>query len=118
MIREYYLRVSSKITPKVRNQSAILIELLGAIQEFRPQMLQGFFYTSNESAFAIATDIQSGVLTEPKPEWLEAVDVAISDLETITSSNLKKAENLADLGVTLREVLDDIERYDNLPSGE
>jgi hypothetical protein len=117
MKREYYLWVSSKITPKVRNQSAILLELLGAIQEFRPQMLQGFFYTSNESAFAIASDIQSGVLTEPKEEWLEAVEVAISDLETITSSNLKRATNLADTGVTLRELLDDIERYDNLPSG-
>ena len=81
-------------------------------------MLQGFFYTSNESAFAIASDIQSGVLTEPKEEWLEAVEVAISDLEAITSSNLKRATNLAELGVTLREILDDIERYDNLPSGE
>jgi hypothetical protein len=118
MIREYYLRVSSKITPKARNQSAILVELLGAIQEFRPQMLQGFFSTSNQSAFAIASDIQSGVLTEPKQEWLEAVEVAISDLEAITSSNLKRATNLAELGVTLREILDDIERYDNLPSGE
>jgi len=110
--------VSNKITPKVRNQSAILLELLGSIQEFRPQILQGFFYTSNESAFAIASDIQSGVLTDPKAEWLEAVEEAIADIEAITSSDLKKATNLADTGVTLREILDDIERYDNVPAGE
>lgn len=110
--------MSIDITPKVRNQTAILVELLDAIQEFRPQMLQGFFYTSNKSAFAIATDIQSGVLTDPKPEWIEAVEIAIQDLESVTASNLKRAANLADTGVTLREILDDIESYDNLPSGE
>ena len=117
MKREYYLWVSSKITPKVRNQSAILLELLGAIQEFRPQMLQGFFYTSNESAFAIASDIQSGVLTEPKAEWLAAVEEAIADIEAITSSDLKRSTCLVDTGITLREILDDIERYDNVPTG-
>lgn len=81
-------------------------------------MLEGFFYKSNESAFAIATDIQSGVLADPKPEWIDAVEVAISDLETITYSNLKKSTSLADTGVTLRELLDDIESYDNLPAGD
>jgi hypothetical protein len=110
--------VTSNITSRVKNECSILVELLEAFRESRPEMLQGFFYTSNESAFAIASDIQSGVLTEPKAEWLEAVEVAISDLEAITSSNFKRSTCLADTGVTLRELLDDIERYDNLPSGE
>ena len=94
----------------------MLVELMDAFQEYRPQMLQGYFYTSNASAFAIATDIQSGELTDPKPEWLEALQVAIDDLEAITFASLKRATCLADIGVTLNEILSDIENYDNLPS--
>lgn len=107
--------MSSKIPARSLNYSAVLAELMDAIREHRPHMFEGFFYTSNASAFAIATDIRSGILTDPKKEWLEALDQAMEDLLAVTASGRKSAKTLADFGVTLNSILEDIEMYDNLP---
>ncbi len=95
--------------------STILAELMDAIREYRPHMFEGFFYTSNASAFSIATDIRSGILTDPKVQWLDALDQTMEDLMAITSSGKKSAKSLADFGVTMNSILEDIEMYDNLP---
>ena len=88
---------------------------MDAIRENRPHMFEGFFYTSNASAFSIATDIRSGILTDPKDEWLEALNQAMEDLLAITASGRQSARTLADFGVSVNSILEDIEIYDNLP---
>jgi hypothetical protein len=107
--------MTSNIPARSIHFSTILAELMDAIREYRPHMFEGFFYTSNASAFAIATDIRSGVLTDPKEEWLEALNQAMEDLLAVTSSGRKSAKTLADFGITLNSILEDIEMYDNLP---
>ena len=107
--------MTSNIPARSIHFSTILAELIDAIREYRPHMFEGFFYTSNASAFAIATDIRSGILTDPKEEWLEALNQAMEDLLAVTSSGRKSAKTLADFGITLNSILEDIEMYDNLP---
>jgi hypothetical protein len=107
--------MTSNIPARSIHFSTILAELMDAIREYRPHMFEGFFYTSNASAFAIATDIRSGILTDPKEEWLEALNQAMEDLLAVTSSGRKSAKTLADFGITLNSILEDIEMYDNLP---
>jgi hypothetical protein len=107
--------MTSNIPARSIHFSTILAELMDAIREYRPHMFEGFFYTSNASAFAIATDIRSGILTDPKEEWLEALNQAMEDLLAVTSSGRKSAKTLADFGITVNSILEDIEMYDNLP---
>jgi hypothetical protein len=107
--------MTSNIPARSIHFSTILAELMDAIREYRPHMFEGFFYTSNASAFAIATDIRSGILTDPKEEWLEALNQAMEDLLAVTSSGQKSAKTLADFGITVNSILEDIEMYDNLP---
>jgi hypothetical protein len=102
-----------KVNAKIRNHSNVLQELEGNIKEYRSHMLKGFFYTSNSDAFLIAEDVVSGVLTELKPNWVATLNQAIEDLLTIAGTSRKTIKYLADLGVTLREILDDIENYDS-----
>jgi len=108
--------MTSKIPPRSLNYSVVLAELMDAMREYRPHMFEAFFYTSNASAFAIATDIRSGILTEPRDEWLEAMRQAMEELMAITSSGRKSAQSLSDLDIPLKSILDDIEVYDNLPN--
>lgn len=87
---------------------------MDAIREYRPHLFEGFFYSCNADAFVIASDIQSGILKSAKSEWLKAIDELIEDLEAITATHVRKYKYLADTGISLRELLDDIENYDNL----
>ncbi len=96
------------------NQCSILVELVTAFLEFRPKMIEGFFYTSNMTAFAIATDIREGILTNPKDEWLKLVSEAVADFSAITAQDLHGAKHLSDLKASTEQILNDIENYDNL----
>lgn len=89
---------------------------MDGILELRSELLFGFFHSSNAPAFLISADLCSGVLTDPKPQWIQAVHEAMSDLRIIADLGKKKANHLADFGVTLNEILDDIARYDDLPN--
>ena len=102
----------SKISSKFMNQCNVLCELQSNLKEFRPESLKGFFFTSNLDAFAIAEDVVSGVLTDLKMEWIAAVNATIQEVLIITSSERKTLKTLSDLGISLREILSDIESYD------
>jgi hypothetical protein len=106
--------MASKIPARSLNQCSVLVELEEAIREFRPKLFEGYFYTSNRSAFKIAFDTKSGELTDLKIEWLEAVNEAMDDLLVITSSARNSVKTLADLELTLNEIFEDIQSYDNL----
>jgi len=106
--------VTSEIPAHVMNQCSILVEIVTAFLEFRPKMIEGFFYTSNMTAFAIATDIREGILTNPKDEWLQLVSEAVADFSAITAQDLQGAKHLGDLKVGTEQILNDIESYDNL----
>jgi hypothetical protein len=106
--------MASKIPARLLSKSLVLLELEDAIREYRPILSEGFFFTSNSVAFKIASDIKSGLLTEPKREWVEAIDQAIEDLLEITSSGRRTVKSLADLEVSLNEILANIQTYDNL----
>lgn len=88
------------------------------IRQTRPSLFEGFFYTSNASAFVIASDIRAGILGNPKSDWLETVSEAIADLSAITCQGLHSAKHLAELNLTSVQILDDIESYDNLTEDE
>ena len=67
----------SKLPLKFMSQCNVLCELESNLREFRPETLKGFFFTTNQNAFAIAEDVASGVLTDLKREWIDAVNAAI-----------------------------------------
>ena len=101
-----------KLSSKFMSQCNVLCELESNLREFRPESLKGFFFTTNQDTFAIAQDVVSGVLKELKKEWVDAVIIANQDILIITSCERKTIRTLSDIGVSIREILSDIENYD------
>jgi hypothetical protein len=102
-------KITTQKLQKAREQQQVLKELLGHIPAGNPFYL-GFFYTSNSIAFN-ATIKETNALSAVD---LAALKQAIEDLLVITSSPKKNLKNLAELGISLHEILEDIERYDSI----
>lgn len=102
----------NKLSSKFRSQCNVLCELKTNLTELRLDLLKGFFFNSNQDAFAIAGDVVSGDLKELRRAWVDSVGLAIEDIVVITSCERKNISTLSDIGVTIREILDDIEKYD------
>ena len=97
-----------------KNQCNVLNELEGLFKEHRPELLSGYFYTSNRLAFAVATDVVSGSAQNLLPGWLELVKSTFDLLLDITFSEETEIIHLSDIGVSVREIFSDIQDFDSV----
>jgi hypothetical protein len=100
----------TKELQKAQDHQKVLAELLDNIPA-GDSFYSGFFYTSNQTAF----DVIQRETKDLGANELAALKQAIEDLLAITSSSKRHLNNLAELGISLNEILEDIRRYDSIP---
>ena len=101
-----------KVSANMLRQSKVIQEILAHIARSRPDMQSGLFCTSNKDAFAISEDVVSGILKELEPIWVESLKLAYEDILRISESDLDSFERLEELGLTVEELLEFIDEYD------
>lgn len=104
----------SLISKKVIKDANVFIELQIVIKDSRPDLLDGLFYTTHENAFDTALKVIERPEIQLGSDDLVKMHTAINDLIMICGSKRKSIGNLAELDVTLREILDDIDRFDDI----
>ena len=115
-----------KIAKSISNQAQVISELEEEIFTGAKDLVEGFFYKSNKSAFEIAKLISNRELSEINSIELDELNLTWSDLMVIIGGydsdfmknnpgyKSKYIKNLADFDLSLRSILGSIRDYDSL----
>lgn len=97
----------------IETKCAVLLELNENIKQYRPHLFEGSYYTYNRFAFELVQSLASNFQTHIDENDKKLIESAFEQLLVLTSAGDGNIKSLADIGVTLREILDDIECADS-----